>query len=511
MDHKLSVLIIEDSESDAELNARYLQKAGYDIHYRRVETAEEMKRALELQNWDLILSDYSMPHFDVLSALAIYHASGTDIPFIVISGAIGEEKAVELIKAGAHNYLLKNNMTRFASVVNRELSEAQIRNELVNANTALSASEERYHTMINTSPDGIFITHLQGVITEISAVALSLCGTNTSDEMVGINFSTLVPPDEKNNLFGIFEKTLHDGIVQNHEIRFLRKDMSLIVTEASVSLLHDPMGTPNAFMIVIRDVTQRKQLEMKLMHTERMAGLGEMASDIAHEINQPLNTISLGLENLLHELKKSKVIDEPYFRKKASRIFDNISRLDGIISHIRTFSRSNDVCMQSSFNVNDSIKDGVSMMIGQLAGKGIELILKLDDKIPSVIGNTNRFEQVIINLLINAIDALDEKQENADPGSPGIIEIKSYQKAQCVNVDVKDNGSGINPELIDKIMLPFFTTKEAGKGTGLGLSISSGIINEMKGTLKIQSELSRGTILQIVIPVEHNEKEKIHE
>ena len=96
MDHKLSLLIIEDSESDAELNARFLSQAGYDIHFQRVETGEEMKNALATQTWDIILSDYSMPHFDVLSALAIYHASGVDIPFIVISGAIGEEKAVQI-------------------------------------------------------------------------------------------------------------------------------------------------------------------------------------------------------------------------------------------------------------------------------------------------------------------------------------------------------------------------------------------------------------------------------
>ncbi|MCX6268446.1 MAG: response regulator, partial [Bacteroidetes bacterium] len=101
MDHTLEVLIIEDSQSDAELNAHYLGKMGYEISFQRVENSEEMKDALKSQKWNIILSDYSMPQFDVLSALAIYHASGLDIPFIVISGAIGEEKAVEMIKAGA--------------------------------------------------------------------------------------------------------------------------------------------------------------------------------------------------------------------------------------------------------------------------------------------------------------------------------------------------------------------------------------------------------------------------
>ena len=121
MNEKLFVLIIEDSQEDAEFTVNHLRKAGYDISYQCVETAEGMKTAFENQKWDLILSDYSMPEFDVPSALAIYHESGADIPFIVVSGAIDEEKAVEMIKAGAHDYLLKDNMTRFVSVVEREL------------------------------------------------------------------------------------------------------------------------------------------------------------------------------------------------------------------------------------------------------------------------------------------------------------------------------------------------------------------------------------------------------
>ena len=137
MNQKLYVLIIEDSQEDTELIVNLLRKEGYDISYRRVEMEDGMKRALEDQHWDLILSDYSMPSFDVPSALEIYHKSGADIPFVVISGAIGEDKAVEMIKAGARDYLLKDNMTRFASVVERELREARVRKELVKANEKL--------------------------------------------------------------------------------------------------------------------------------------------------------------------------------------------------------------------------------------------------------------------------------------------------------------------------------------------------------------------------------------
>jgi C4-dicarboxylate-specific signal transduction histidine kinase len=264
-------------------------------------------------------------------------------------------------------------------------------------------------------------------------------------------------------------------------------------------------------MAVIRDISQRKRMEQHLIHTEKMVSLGEMAAGIAHEINQPLNTISLGLENLLHELKKTKGIDELYFHKKATRIFDNISRLDYIIDHIRTFSRSNDTFLLSGFNVNDSIRDGISMLSGQLNHKGVELVLHLNESIPLVIGNAQRFEQVIINLLINARDGLEEKQKLNGDNFHKLIEIKSYQKKQFIFVEVKDNGIGIKPDVLDKIMLPFFTTKEAGKGTGLGLSISFGIIKEMNGNIEIQSEFSLGTSLQISIPIENKVEKKINE
>jgi len=126
---KLSVLIIEDSEEDAEQNVQYLKKAGYEVFSRRVETANEMRSALEKQKWDIILSDYLMPRFSVPAALKIYKESDSDIPFIVISGAIGDKKAVGMMKAGAHDYFLKDNMTRFVSAVERELREAEIRQE----------------------------------------------------------------------------------------------------------------------------------------------------------------------------------------------------------------------------------------------------------------------------------------------------------------------------------------------------------------------------------------------
>jgi PAS domain S-box-containing protein len=506
MDHTLSVLIIEDSENDADLNSWYLRKAGYNIDFQRVETAEEMKKALDLRSWDMILSDYSMPRFDVLSALAIYHASGLDIPFIVISGAIGEEKAVELIKAGAHDYLLKDNMTRFATVVKRELSEAQLRQRLSNANTALAKSEERYRLMIKASPDGIVITDLNGVITEVSAAGLALYGTTESNDIVGMHFSRFLPPEENKNLEEIFAKTMNDGLAQNVEIKFMGKDQSLFVTETSATLLHDPAGRPISYMIIVRDISQRKNLEMQLIHSERMAGLGEMASGIAHEINQPLNTISMAMDNIMGELASDAKLEQEYLKKKSDKIFENITRIRNIIDHIRVFSRGHDDYILSGFSINSSIRNALSMISEQFKHHAIDLTLALDEHLPYVNGNTYKFEQVILNLLANARDALLEKEAKLGDYFDKVIEIKSFAGEECIIVDVTDNGIGIAEENLKNLTLPFYTTKDPGKGTGLGLSVSYQILKEILGTMEFSSQLMQGTRIRIIIKIKTEAK-----
>jgi len=146
--------MIEDNETDAELNARFLQKSGYEISFERVETAGEMEAALGSREWDVILADFQMPRFDAPAALKILHRSGLDIPFLVVSGVIGEDRAIEMMKAGAHDYFLKNNLTRLPMAVERELQDAVVRKERRDAEEAIKASREQLK---------IFAAHLQSV------------------------------------------------------------------------------------------------------------------------------------------------------------------------------------------------------------------------------------------------------------------------------------------------------------------------------------------------------------
>lgn len=253
-------------------------------------------------------------------------------------------------------------------------------------------------------------------------------------------------------------------------------------------------------MAVVRNISGRKLLEKQIRHSERMAGIGELATGMAHEINQPLNTISLSIDNIIYAID-NKTLTDTYLKTKINKVFDNISRIKKIIDHVRTFSRDQDDFVQSAFDINQSIKSSISMISEQMYHKDISLIFHDEAILPKIKGNTHRFEQVMLNLLINAKDALDEKKKKLCKNFKKKIEIFTKLNNDQIVVEVKDNGNGIKSEDIDKILLPFYTTKAPGFGTGLGLSISYGIIKELNGEIEIQSEISKGTTMRIVIPV----------
>jgi signal transduction histidine kinase len=231
-----------------------------------------------------------------------------------------------------------------------------------------------------------------------------------------------------------------------------------------------------------------------------MAGIGVMAAGMAHEINQPLNTISLSMDNLLISMNNGSQ-DKTYLDNKTAKIFDNITRIRNIIDHLRAFSKDHDDYIQSSFNINESIRNAKSMISEQFSHAGINFVLNLDGSIPDPIGNTYKFEQVIVNLIINAKDAIEEKENILHKDFKKVVEISSYLEDKYICVEVTDTGIGIETNDIEKVILPFYSTKKEGVGTGLGLSISFGIIRDMNGTIKIQSERMKGTTMRITIPV----------
>jgi PAS domain S-box-containing protein len=241
------------------------------------------------------------------------------------------------------------------------------------------------------------------------------------------------------------------------------------------------------------EVRKVREQEQKLSHQGRLAALGEMASGIAHEINQPLNTISVTLDNLLSEISGNH--PSVFVKEKSEKIFQSIMRLRGFIDHIRVFSRAQESPIHEAFRPKDSLDNTLAIVSHRLKRESIDLRLELEH-IAGVKGNPYKFEQVLMNLFSNAIDALLTKN---GPGEMR-IEVRTRMEADRVILEIEDNGDGIEPRHLPHVMEPFYTTKETDRGTGLGLSISYGVITEMGGKIEIYSRWRHWTLVRIELP-----------
>lgn len=374
----------------------------------------------------------------------------------------------------------------------------------VHAEKALKKSEkqldQQYHTLIAASPDSIITTDLEGIIKSVSDVGLDTFGASSRSEVIGIPFSRIVYEDNLTKIQEILKETLHKGLTQNRELLLKKMNNTVYAAEISAALILDHDGIPSSYMMIIRDISQRKIIESELFHAKRLSSLGEMASGIAHEIYQPINNIGLIVEKLLMDATKNSWSGEKEIKVKSEKIFENILRVQTIIDNIRSFSSADKNYISSVININVSIRNALMMVTEHCKSHGIILSFKPEQHRFPVTGNIYKFEQVILNLIKNSIDALEEKKQVREFPFEMKILVKSFYDNDLVTITVEDTGIGIGEKNIENIMHPFYTTKESGKGTGLGLSISYGIIKEMNGDIRIKSTPMAGTTVVITLP-----------
>ena len=357
---------------------------------------------------------------------------------------------------------------------------------------ALEASESKYRSYIESAPEGILVADKKGLITEVNPAARKIFNTNR-ENFIQKDINKILNPETLAGNYPDFQ-----GLTSGEGIRaefFITAGKTSRIIKAESSRLPD-----KNYLIFCTDITTAREMEKHLIHTERMVGIGEMATGIAHEINQPLNTISFGIDNLMHAISSNQA-NEEYIREKSRKIFEGIHRMRTIIDHVRTFSRNNDDFIHSKFSANEAILNALSLISEQLKSRGFEVVTELaDEEEVLAMGNTYKIEQVILNLLSNARDAMEEMQKPGDTGYIPRIIISSGREGQKICIHVTDNGSGIEPEHMEHITAPFFTTKEPGKGTGLGLAISYGIMKEHKGEMIFSSAPGTGTKVTLKLP-----------
>jgi PAS domain S-box-containing protein len=261
MDKPIRVLIVDDSEDDGLLLLRNLKNGGFKPSYEQIDTAEAMSKALDKQTWDVILCDNSMPSFDASSALKLYKEKGLDLPFIIVSGNIADETAVAAMKAGAHDYIMKGNLARLSSAVDRELREAKNRHDRKITEIQLKKSEEKYRTLFEDSRDAIYLNNQEGELIDFNLSTLELFGYSR-EEMLGINTKAVfVDPDEYERMQDEIEQK---GSIREFKTKLRKKDgteMDCLIT-STVRQARDKskLGYQGIIRYIIELVSSRKQI-----------------------------------------------------------------------------------------------------------------------------------------------------------------------------------------------------------------------------------------------------------
>src|SRR5664280_3928014 len=265
-DQSLRVLIVEDSNVDTLFIIRELTKGGYDCFYERVETASSMRKALQEKQWDIILCDYIMPDFNAPSAIALLKEVNIDIPIIVVSGKIGEETAVECMRLGSQDYIMKGNMSRLCPAIVRELEEAKVRNREKHTEEKLRESEKQYRTFFSTSRDCIFITSVDGRWIDMNDAAVELFGYSSRDELMQSSIPDLYVKKEERTKF--INTVMEKGYTKDYPVDMRRKDGGVINTLITSNLQYDAAGKTTELMGTIKDITERMRAQEQLRKSE---------------------------------------------------------------------------------------------------------------------------------------------------------------------------------------------------------------------------------------------------
>lgn len=383
------------------------------------------------------------------------------------------------------------------------------------AEERLRASEEKHRTILENIEEGYFEVDLAGNLTFFND-ALCKITNGSENTLFGLNYREYTSSETAQTMFRNFNKVYRTGepsIMMDYDVT--KKDGSRCILEMSTYLIKNSFGTPIGFSGIIRDVTKRRHAEdairkseekarktyeelkdtqAQLVQSGKLASIGELASGVAHELNQPLMVIRGNTQLLKRGLSKDMLGINDVL-EQLEPIERNTKRMMNIINHLRTFSRQSKGDF-SDVNLNKTIKESFLMVGEQLRIRNIDVEWIFGNAIPMIIGSANQLEQVFLNLITNARDAMN---------GGGRLSVTTRYDPQgdngYVEVFFRDTGKGIDPESLDKIFDPFFTTKEVGKGTGLGLSISYGIIQEHKGAIKVADTGSSGTTFMIMLPV----------
>ena len=500
MNAPVNILLLEDDLQDAELIRGLFDEESFACRLTRVDTKADFEAALSRGGFAAIISDFTLPAYDGLSALTLARAMRPEVPFIFFAGTLGEDRAVQALKSGAIDYLLKTRPKRLVSAVRQALRHAEERACRGRAEQNLKDSEARLRSILESANDAIVMSDSKGVMLLLNQAAERIFGYG-QEEAVGQPLTLLMPERyRKAHAAGLERASLGGGgklIGKTVELWGLRKNGSEFPLE--LSLARWQTGPDIFYSGIMRDITERKRLEEHLRQAQKMEALGRLAGGVAHDFNNLMTVITGSSLLLLRRLGKDDA-----GREKALRIRDAGERGAMLTRQLLAFSRQQ-VLEPKVLDLNAMVA-GMEELLSPLAGEDVRLVTALSRVPVYVRADPGQIEQIIMNVITNAKDAL---------AGPGQITVSTRlgERDDAVPVgeratapgpyavlEVHDTGCGMDAATKARIFEPFFTTKERGKGTGLGLAMVYGIVQQSGGSIAVASEPGRGSTFTIHLP-----------
>ncbi|MGM0598989.1 MAG: ATP-binding response regulator [Candidatus Rifleibacteriota bacterium] len=479
------ILIIEDEPDISDYLYDTLAMSGYEVRqaYDGIEGLEKITE----DKPNLVLLDIMMPRLNGLEVCRKIRANAesraTKVIFITAKGSL--EEKLEGFQAGANDFIVKP----FSSSELLARIESHLRIDMLTRD--LEISERRYRQLIEHSPDAIMLFSPDEKLLFVNRRFESILPGKVSNVQIGQSLESL---KSSSMLFveiaTLLEKVKTTGLIVTRTFSFSTHKGHNIILEIRGIPSESPSSKGSLFQVVIRDVTEKHNMEKVISRAEKINSLGILTAGIAHEINNPL----AGISNAIHILKKDS-IDKNKKDELLELILNNINRISRIIDDLRVFSRQERYEQGSSFAIVPVIDETLKLLRYQRDNEQVELNFETNNLNPKIEGSKNQFQQLILNLLLNSSQAIS--------GSGSIkVELSEVETPKSsLAIKISDTGCGIPEDQIEQIFDPFFTTKRDWHGTGLGLAVSYRIVQLLKGSISVSSQVNKGTTFKIVFPI----------
>ncbi|MBI5368430.1 MAG: response regulator [Planctomycetes bacterium] len=497
----LRALLVEDSADDALLLADELRRGGRAVTVRRVDTADAFRAALRSESWDVVLADYSLPHFSGRDALHLLHELGLDLPFVIVTGTIGEEVAVAAMRQGAHDYLLKGKLARLGVVVEREIRDAAERRGRQSAELRLRESERRQSLLLQSLPIALYTRAAgndQG-FTWVSDSLRRLTGM-AAEELLGdpALWAGRVHPEDRERRAAGAELPAPGGCTQV-EYRWRHADGGWRWFLDSSLPLGDEPGPAPVVAGFLLDISARKEIEGQLIQSQRREAIGRLAGSLAHDFNN-----LLGVIRGFTDLALTRTPSDRQLLEDLQEISGATALATGLTRKLLTLSRQQ-VAERLLFDPRRALL-GMERMLRSTLTEGIALHVITRDEVGAVRMDPSQLEQVILNLALNARDAMPQ-------GGRLVVELANATREEAqarghrlptagphVRLTLADTGSGIPSDLLPNLFEPVLTSKPAGRGIGLGLSTVNAIVQQNEGAVYVESRPGYGTTFTLYFP-----------